>query len=384
MKIENVALGMNELTLGVVLVAMLALLLGIAAKGRRHGVEIEAIRKAGVSKQGLANWLSRRLPGTEYRGYTHEVMDTWKVVDDGSLSSRGIEVVSPPMFNESRASIKSICDGLRGLASADSTCGLHAHQRVLDDKFSNVEQVIYGDDLEMAISLTGWMVRIAMAYAWFQAAIDGFMPSSRRSFNHPNYCGSLGHTVHQAASSIGHLNGDSFESRLRWFKSTQDQWQGVRDAMSILMSARYLNINFGALQKYGTIEFRQHGGTTNPNQISNWVDLTARLMLVCREDWSTSSLRNPQHHAPTLSGFFEWLGLGDKHPLYAFYQRRTRKFLNKLIAPCALCGHTDCDGDEYCPRQSARMPSGFHGWDDDDDDICEDCEYHEEDCECHY
>ena len=71
MKIENVALGMNELALGVALVAMLALLLGVAIKGSRYGVEIEAIRKDGVSKHGLANWLSRFVSGTEYRGYTH-------------------------------------------------------------------------------------------------------------------------------------------------------------------------------------------------------------------------------------------------------------------------------------------------------------------------
>ena len=387
MIIENVALGMNELALGVALVAMLALLLGVAIKGSRYGVEIEAIRKDGVSKHGLANWLSRFVSGTEYRGYTHQVMSTWKVVDDGSLNSMGIEVVSPPMYSEGRAAITAICDNLRGLASADSSCGLHAHIRILADHHTNVDDVLYGsNNLDEAISLTGWMFRIAFAYNWFQTAIDGFMPPSRRMSNNPSYCGSLQHTVSEAAQELHQPLTNSLEQMLRHGGVDEIVWSQMRSIMSRLMGPRYMNINFGALNKYGTIEFRQHGGTTNPNQINSWVELMARLVLVCREDWKLQSMRDPRSYDAGLSGFMAWLGLHKSDPLAAFYSRRTKRFQGTLIAPCTTCDATNCDGDDYCPRSHSPQPSGYRDdnyRDGDEMEYCEECEEPEDDCECY-
>lgn len=383
MKIENVALGMNELALGVALVAMLALLLGVTAKGRRYGVEIEVIRKHGVSKSGLANWLSRFVTGTQYRGYTHETMDTWKLVDDGSLNSRGVEIVSPPMYSEGHQLIHTICTKLKGLASADASCGVHLHTRILDEN-DGIDSVMYGGNLDKAVSLVGWMFRTAFAYNYFQPVIDNFMAPSRRSENNPSYCGSIDRTVMRAGSMNPNYNIqlDSFEGGLSAIKDEETRWYISRDIMSELRAGRYGNINFNALGKYGTIEFRQHGGTTNPNQINNWVELMQRLLLVCREDWTPASLRDPRQYTQTLGGFFEWLGLY-KSPLHAFYTRRTKKFSGSLLAACTSCGSNHCDGDDFCPRTRTPTPYSYHDEMDEDEDYeCEECGYDAEDCEC--
>ena len=382
MKIENVALGMNELALGVALVAMLALLLGVATKGRRYGVEIEVIRKHGVSKNGLADWLARFVSGTRYRGYTHETMDTWKLVDDGSLSSRGVEIVSPPMYSEGHHAIRMICTKLKGLASADASCGVHLHTRILDEN-DTIDGVLYGGNLDKAVSLVGWMFRTAFAYSYFQSVFDNFMAPSRRSENNPSYCGSIDRMVMRAGNMNPNYNTklDSFEGGLNAIKDEESRWMLSREIMSELRAGRYGNINFNALGKYGTIEFRQHGGTTNPNQINNWVELVQRLLLVCRENWETTSLRDPQAYTQTLGGFFEWLGL-TKSPLHAFYTRRTKKFNGTLLAACDSCGSTKCDGDDFCPRTRTPTPYDYHDYGDDEDGECVDCEWPMEDCEC--
>jgi hypothetical protein len=107
-----------------------------------------------------------------------------------------------------------------------------------------------------------------------------------------------------------------------------------------------------------------------------------RLLLVCREDWGPTSLRDPRQYTQTLGGFFEWLGLY-KSPLHAFYTRRTKKFNGSLLAACTSCDSTHCDGDDFCPRTRTPTPYSYSDEMDEDEDYeCEECGYDAEDCEC--
>ena len=187
-------------------------------------------------------------------------MDTWKLVDDGSLNSRGVEIVSPPMYSEGRAFITTICTKLKGLASADASCGVHLHTRILDEN-DTVDTVLWGGNLDKAVSLVGWMFRTAFAYNYFQSVIDSFMPPSRRSENNPSYCGSIDRMIIRAGNMNPNYNvvTDSFQGGLNAIKDEATKWLLAREIISEMRAGRYGNINFDALGKYGTIEFRQHG-----------------------------------------------------------------------------------------------------------------------------
>jgi len=138
------------------------------------------------------------------------------------------------------------------------------------------------------------------------------------------------------------------------------------------------------MMRYGTVEFRQHGGTTHPTHAINWIKLMDNLVAVCREPF-LSNIRNPsQYDGSSLNAMCDWLGLHPNSVLRNHWLRREARFTGTLSASqtCTSCGRNTCDGDQYCPNKDYDTPEGYNAGDYYAGDECGYCGYDEYDCEC--
>ena len=103
------------------------------SKARRIGYELEVIKNfrhnTGVHNESLAHWLYKvgKVP-TVSEGYNHQTRQHTKIVSDGSLSSGGCEIVSPPLEEGDRRNwLSKVTSAIAGLVTIDRTCGIHVH-----------------------------------------------------------------------------------------------------------------------------------------------------------------------------------------------------------------------------------------------------------------
>jgi hypothetical protein len=173
-------------------------------------------------------------------GYNHTTRNHWKIVTDQTVSTGGYsysqglgnggELVSPILCGD---------DGLRELEAA--LAALNSHPDVSIDRRCGLHVHVSWDNMQ-----SDHIQQIVRRYAKYEHIIDGWMPRSRRG------------------------------SSSRWCSSTVDHTvERVRN-MSDLSSYRAginrdCKVNLDAYARHGTIEFRQHSGTTDFNKISNWV-----------------------------------------------------------------------------------------------------------------
>ena len=194
---------------------------------RRFGVELEV---TGITMEKACAAL--RAVGLEAcrPGYTHRVMNPWKVVPDGSVPN-GCEVVSPIMSGEEGlAEVMVAIDALKAAgAGADRTCGLHVH---IDAAGLGVAEIR----------------NIVNRYAAFETEIDSFMPASRRA-NQNRYC-----------KSVTEL------ARASRFRNAGDVQTLVR-----AQDTRYQKVNLQNWDRYTTVEFRQHNGIVDADRAAHWV-----------------------------------------------------------------------------------------------------------------
>lgn len=205
------------------------------------GVEIECFN---VDCNALKNaaW-SRNLciEGSEHN-YNHTDSNThYKLVRDASISGHNpIECVSPVLTQDGFESLKNICDALSNCnAKVNRSCGLHVHigaSHLTEAQYANVFQ----------------------NYKMMERIIDTFMAQSRRGDN-GRYC----HTL--ADHNFCNVN----------------TIYGVSDELGF---NRYHKVNSESYSRHKTIEFRQHGGTTDYDKISHWVRFCAQLV-----EWSRTN-----------------------------------------------------------------------------------------------
>ena len=204
------------------------------------GIEIECYTNrsrdevaAAITAQGLEAFDA---------GYSHQTTRQWKVVRDGSLSSgSGVEVVSPVLRGaDGFDQVRKVCAALATVnARVDRTCGFHVHVGVRD--FATVD----------------FMKRLAVDYAHFENVIDMVMPASRRGSAN-TYCCSMREFIAaiNAARSM--------------------------DSLQSVLTTRYTKLNLTSFWRHGTVEFRQHGGTTEADKMINWVKLCLRMVDTAR------------------------------------------------------------------------------------------------------
>ena len=170
----------------------------------------------------------------------------WSIVGDGSLYDgptgfKGVEIVSPILDTnkpEDIRSVRKLCEALQTIGCVvDSHCGLHVHVDTADLSVDNIK-------------------RIFGRYSQFEDLIDLFMPANRRG------------QIYYAKSGKG-LN--------QMVQSAETKQALGR----VLGGERYWRVNLDAMQRHGTIEFRQHSASINADTILNWVSFLEQFIGAC-------------------------------------------------------------------------------------------------------
>jgi hypothetical protein len=223
-----------------------------APEYRTFGVEMEFF---GCTPQAVVREFTSRGLDCRYEGYNHQNRPHWKIVTDASVNRTGtgdarsgLELVSPILAGEEGfRQLQLACEALTAAgAKVDRTCGVHAHHGT--------------DDLDAAS-----IARIIANYAGGQQFIDSLLPPSRRSGRHNIYC-------------------QPYDARMVEEILAHSQRRHVsRQMMSHQGGTRYRNVNLESLSRHGTVEFRQHSGSTEYDKIANWVRFGQAIIAKSRE-----------------------------------------------------------------------------------------------------
>jgi hypothetical protein len=156
----------------------------------------------------------------------------WKIVTDASVYN-GFELVSPPLSGpQGVAELKLACEALHAAgATVNQACGLHIHHDV-----SDLDAPAFG--------------RLFHAWSNNQRNTDLLVARSRRG-----------------SQWAQPLRADEVEH------AANAPLTGGQDALRRHFSYtdRYRSLNVAAFPRYGTVEVRQHQGTTNFTKIAAWL-----------------------------------------------------------------------------------------------------------------
>jgi hypothetical protein len=210
-------------------------------------------------------------PANENGGYDKK---TWTIGSDGSVhGANAIEIKSPILSGaKGLRTLRRFCGHLVRLGvTVNRSCGLHVHVGITNaqKKFSNDE-----------------ILTIVKRYSEHQDAINTFLARSR--------------TVTEGRSANGFcVPVDRVVTGLEGVKAQQGESRFA--ALGIDTIARYGQhydrVSVSSLNKYGTIEFRQHHGTVNGSKITNWI-----RFLLTHVEISRHLVAAAKRQAETLSG----------------------------------------------------------------------------------
>ena len=244
------------------------------AFSRTFGVEIEAF---GVTRDALLAELRAQGLEAHDENYNHAARPYWKIVSDGSVQgANAFELVSPVLRGyEGLEDLARACRALKICgAQVNSSCGLHVHLGARDLSIEAMRQLVRN-------------------YLVLEPTIDQLVPANRRGSAN-TYCRSLqrGRTLAEAEQAI--LSA-----------TTAQELSTAANAGN-----RYHKVNMQSFFRQGTIEFRQHSGTTDFEKISFWVKLLANLV-----DFSKQRLVTPALPVAEFATF-------NQTDIATFYQRR--------------------------------------------------------------
>ena len=303
------------------------------------GIELEVPLKHGVTCNDFRNCLSEAI-GHELVHFTdsgrmvgyhsteyEENVDKWRVASDGSLGGfqgRGVEIVS-----RRRTSLKETqkaMDATRHLVDLDllktTSCGGH-HVHIGIMHFSAIKRTYdpeNRDDLTKLVKTKRVKlleIKIHEVYSFFQPVIDALVSRSRRSTSNNGYCRPVNRQYIEALNE-----DDDYAARQK------EQYLNDRERRAPLWGNRGV-VNFGKLDSYGTVEYRQHQQTYHIATVRNWVKLMHRLTSRC---WVQETKNiDPRDFSLTVDGFADYLGLGQNR-LRAWMRRRANHFNFSAIA----------------------------------------------------
>ena len=208
---------------------------------RNFGVEIEAYN---CMRGRLARELNAAGIRVEVEGYNHtDHTDHWKLVTDSSLSGNDtFELVSPILHGEQGLEeLEKVCWVLDLCnAKVNDSCGLHVHMDAAE------------------FDLQTWK-NLVITYKRLENVIDHFMPRSRRNNTFCRPLTTISETIINQASNIGELRA-AFNHN------------------------RYHKVNLEAYARHRTVEFRQHGGSTNFTKMSAWIHFLAKMITFAKQE----------------------------------------------------------------------------------------------------
>lgn len=238
----------------------------------QFGVEFEVILPAGTTSDDLARFISEAGIPCQSEGYNHLLRTNWKIVTDGSLSFRGVEIVSPVLRGEAGIEAASTVAKIleeKG-CQINRSCGFHVHVGTRD----------FGLD---------FFKKLHAFYSMHEGIIDCLLPMSRRN---NQYCQS--NRMHDDA-----------------VKNATTMHQAIP-----MSRTRYLKLNLSAYWRHGTVEFRQHSGTTSSTKAVRWIHLCLRMVQYARST-------NEVEVCSDLNGMLSLLGCTNEEKEYFASRKRT-------------------------------------------------------------
>lgn len=200
------------------------------ATTRKFGVEIEFV---GAGRERVADEMRRLGLDVVVEGYNHQTRRHWKIITDQSVSD-GYELVSPPLSGrDGLEQVRKACAALAAAgASVSRQCGLHVHHEIRDLSAVEIKRLVRG-------------------WASSQIAIDGLVAASRRDGRW---------AAHFRAGELAHIE-----------RLADDASQRAIESHVAYGIDRYRALNLQGFPRYGTVEIRQHQGTTNAKKIIAWI-----------------------------------------------------------------------------------------------------------------
>lgn len=237
------------------------------------GIELEFWSPT-KNRAALAKALSSKVRTIKtYVGRECGVPTMWNVTDDGSLIGcptgcrTGVELVSPPLDTDNPVdmrNLRKVCKALQTIGCrVDHHCGLHVH---VDAERLSVQDI----------------KNIFSRYTAWEPSIDLMMPGNRRG--EPYYA----------------------QSGKRFLDAVQNVQ--TRDAFFLAVSERYLRVNLRAIERHGTIEFRQHSGSLNGETIQRWISFLSQFVEASKADVMSKDLnkvipaKKPRGRKPSNAG----------------------------------------------------------------------------------
>mgnify|MGYP003110074313 FL=1 len=201
---------------------------------RKFGIEIEAF---GVSTYRVQDALRAAGLNAEVEGYNHITRSHWKITSDASINGRNaFELVSPILQGQNGLrQLKKACKVLNDLgAQVNVSCGLHVH---LDSQEMNVDEIL----------------SVYNRYCDYTSQIDQVVSPSRRG------------------------EGARYVSQVKRVNRKFHSKRGLARHQN-----KYRKVNLVNIASRGSIEFRQHQGTTDYTKISNWLSFLMQFVEASR------------------------------------------------------------------------------------------------------
>lgn len=210
----------------------------------KFGLELEVI--SSISEREMINALREAGIMVNTPNGTHELVPGWKVVYDSSIGSSrshpyGFELVSPPSIDFD--DLEKICKVLKEKnVKVNKSCGMHVHHDINELKRQQI-------------------IRIYNFYNKYEKIIDGLVNEDRAG---NQFCKPISRIISEVNAC------DTKEQLLRNI--------GGKGRMGYYNNIRYYKLNLRSFIYYGTIEFRQHNGSVNFEEIKNWIQFTHKIV----------------------------------------------------------------------------------------------------------
>jgi hypothetical protein len=224
---------------------------------RSFGIELEIY---GATREDLIREITRAGIEIEAQSYNHLTSTKWKIVTDGSISgANGNEIVSPVLSGlDGIEQIKKVCIGLnRANAKINNSCGFHVHFGAMDFNLDNFKNLL-------------------TSYTHLESKFDEIQPASRRA-NNNTYCKNISSIARTKEMAITKIKSATSISNLR---------------TSVFNGGRYFKLNVQSFERHGTVEFRQHSGTTTFSKIKNWILICGRLVEYAKQNGVTNNFNH--------------------------------------------------------------------------------------------
>lgn len=277
---------------------------------RTFGIELEAHLPTGKTMGQLADLIRRRARVSAHcEAYNHYTQAHWKLTTDSSLGydrKAGVEVVSPILSGEA-----GIQDARRVTAAMQEfgctisvKCGFHVHVGASDLSLEQLRS-------------------LAISFVHAETAFDAIMPPSRRRDLNK-------YILSNRTAFGGGYDNEAINRAIDAYKTASNtdaliaRVSTSKPAGGWAPTTRYRKLNLLSMARQGTVEFRQHSGTVDPDKVENWV----RLCVAFVERSKTSKPRqrpSTKPHVPSreLAALMKFLRASPE--VRAFYRDRLAK-----------------------------------------------------------